>query len=147
MTKQRLNYAKLQPETYAKMLEYYTAAKNAGIDEKLRHLIFLRVSQINHCAYCIDLHSEEGRKAGIAERKMHALSAWRESGFFDDKERAALQWTEDVTFISESHAPDSSYEELQKYFDQKEIAALTFLISCMNGMNRMAATFRVQPNN
>jgi len=143
--KERLNYAKVSPDALKAMreLEKYVAA--SGLERSLYELVKTRASQINGCAYCIDMHTKDARKAGETEQRLYALSAWRETPFFTDRERAALEWTEALTLISKNDAPDSLYDSVRKYFDEKEMVALSMAIVAINGWNRLAICFRSVP--
>jgi AhpD family alkylhydroperoxidase len=111
-------------------LEKYLA--ESGLEHRLIHLMKMRASQINGCAYCIDMHSKDARALGETEQRLYELDAWRETPFYTDKERAALAWTEAITLVSETHVPDSVYEEVRKYFNEKEIVDLTFVVTTIN---------------
>jgi len=143
--KERLNYAKVSPDALKAMreLEKYVAA--SGLERSLYELVKTRASQINGCAYCLDMHTKDARKAGETEQRLYALSAWRETPFFTDRERAALEWTEALTLISKNDAPDSLYDSVRKYFDEKEMVALSMAIVAINGWNRLAICFRSVP--
>src|SRR5437868_11342503 len=121
----RFEYRKFSPEPVQAMLalEKYIAA--CGLDHRLVHLLKLRASQINGCAFCIDMHSIDARAAGETEQRLYALNAWRETVFFTDRERAALAWVEAITLVSESHVPDDVYEEVRTHFSDKEVFDLT----------------------
>jgi AhpD family alkylhydroperoxidase len=142
---ERLNYAKVSPDAMKAMreLEKYVAA--SGLERPLYELIKTRASQINGCAYCIDMHTKDARKAGETEQRLYALSAWRETPFYTDRERAALEWTEALTLISKNDVPDSLYNSVCKHFDEKEIVALSMAIIAINGWNRLAIGFRTVP--
>src|SRR6476661_10456621 len=122
---ERLNYAKVSPDALKAMreLEKYVAA--SGLERPLYELIKTRASQINGCAYCIDMHTKDARKAGETEQRLYALSAWRETPFYTDRERAALEWTEALTLIGEGHVPDEVYEEVRQRFSEAELVNLT----------------------
>jgi AhpD family alkylhydroperoxidase len=124
-------------------LEQYIAA--CGLEHSLIHLLKMRASQINGCAYCIDMHSKDARALGETEQRLYELDAWRETPFYTDKERAALAWTEAITLVSETHVPDSVYEEVRKYFNEKEIVDLTFVVTTINAWNRLAIAMRAVP--
>ena len=124
-------------------LEQYLAG--CGFDHKFMHLLKLRASQINGCAYCIDMHSIDARAAGETEQRLYALDAWRETPFFDDRERAALAWIEAVTLVSQGHVPDAVYDEARKHFSEKELVDLTYLASTINAWNRIAISLRAVP--
>ena len=117
----------------------------AGLDSKLLDLVRMRASQINGCAYCLDMHSKDARAAGESEQRLHALPAWRETPFYTERERAALAWTEALTLISEGHAPDDVYDALRKHFTEEESVSLTMAIVAINGWNRLAIGFRRLP--
>ena len=115
------------------------------LDPKLFKLVKIRASQINGCAYCLDMHTKDARAAGETEQRIYALSAWRETPFFTDRERAALAWTEAITRVSESHVPDEIFEEVKKYFSEKEIMDLTIVATTINMWNRLAISTRAVP--
>jgi len=124
-------------------LEKYIA--ESGLEPKLIHLVKMRASQINGCAYCLDMHSIDARTEGETEQRLYTLDAWRETPFFTERERAALAWTEAVTLIAQTHAPQEVYEELKKYFTEKEIVDLTFVAGTINLWNRLAISMRAVP--
>ena len=117
--------------------------EKAGIDRTLYELVKIRASQINGCAYCIDMHTKDARARGETEQRIYALSAWRETPFFTDRERAALEWTEAVTLISETHVPDDVFERVRQQFEEQDLITLTFAVIVINSWNRLASTFRV----
>ena len=117
----------------------------ASIDPKLRALVELRVSQINGCVYCVDLHSEQARKAGESQQRLDTLPAWYESPFFDAHEKAVFAWVEALTHISKTHAPDDLYQKLYQHFSEQQIVDLTFIIAVMNAWNRISIGFRDKP--
>jgi len=116
-----------------------------GIDPKLRALVELRVSQINGCVFCVDRHSVEAREAGETQQRLDCLAAWRESRLFDDRERAALEWAESLTNVSQTRAPDQAYDELTPHFSESQIVDLTLIAATMNAWNRIAIGHRAQP--
>jgi len=116
-----------------------------GLDHKLMHLLKLRASQINGCAYCIDMHSKDARALGETEQRLYELDAWRETPFYSDRERAALAWIEAVTLVSQTHVPDAVFEEVRKQFSEKEIVDLTYLTATINAWNRLAIALRAVP--
>jgi AhpD family alkylhydroperoxidase len=116
-----------------------TAAK---LDPKLFELVKIRASQMNGCAYCIDMHTKDARAAGESEQRIYALNAWRETPFFTDRERAALEWTEAVTRVGDTHVPDEIYNRVAAEFDESELVALTFGVIVINSWNRLAIPFR-----
>lgn len=141
--KQRLNVSAVAPDLYAAVLALDTAVKNSGIDANLLHLIKLRASQINGCAYCVDMHVRESLADGIPAQKLHLVSVWRESPLFDERERAVLEWTESVTLIAGTGAPDAAYEGLQPHFSTEQIAQLIVAIGTINIWNRIAVSSRL----
>lgn len=116
-----------------------------GLDHQLIHLLKMRASQINGCAYCIDMHSKDARALGETEQRLYELDAWRETPFYTDRERAALAWTESLTLVSETHVPDVVYEEVRKHFSEKEIVDLTYVVTTINAWNRLAIALRAVP--
>ena len=143
--KERLNYAKIAPDALKAMLELEKYVVDSGLERSLYELVKTRASQINGCAYCLDMHSKDARKAGETEQRLYALSAWRETPFYTERERAALAWTEALTLISKDEVSDSLYESVCKYFDEKELVALSMAIVAINGWNRLAIGFRTTP--
>lgn len=145
MMKERLNYAQVSPDALKAMLELEKYVAASGLERPLYELVKTRASQINGCAYCLDMHTKDARKAGETEQRLYALSAWRETPFYTERERAALEWTEALTLISKTDVPDSLYDSVRKYFDEKEMVALSMAIVAINGWNRLAIGFRTVP--
>lgn len=143
--KVRLNYAKIAPDALKAMLEIEKYVQSSGLERSLYELVKIRVSQINGCAFCLDMHTKDARKAGETEQRLYTLSAWRETPFYSKRERAALEWTEALTLISENDVPDPLYDTIRKHFNDKEIVALTMAIVAINGWNRLAVSFRTVP--
>jgi len=114
----------------------------ASLERPLFELVKIRASQMNGCAYCIDMHTKDARLAGETEQRIYALNAWRETPFFTERERAALEWTEAVTRVAESHVPDEVHQRVAAQFDEAELVALTFAVVVINGWNRLAVSFR-----
>ncbi|MGE5222285.1 MAG: carboxymuconolactone decarboxylase family protein [Omnitrophica WOR_2 bacterium] len=141
----RLIYKEVAPEGFRTMLKLGYYVNTSGLEPSLLNLIRLRASQINGCAYCIDIHTREARARGETEQRLYALSAWRETPFYSDRERAALAWTEAVTLISESDVPDELYESVRPQFSEKELVDLTFAVISINSSNRLAVSFRTVP--
>jgi AhpD family alkylhydroperoxidase len=141
----RIDYYKASPDAVKAMLGMEKYVNQCGLEKPLLELIKLRASQINGCAYCVDLHTADAKKAGETDRRLHAVVVWRESPFFSPRERAALAWTESVTLLPETHAPDNVYQEACKYFNEKEMVDLTFAIMTINSWNRLAVSFRKMP--
>ncbi|WP_266182263.1 carboxymuconolactone decarboxylase family protein [Dyella humicola] len=142
---ERLDFYKASPDAIKAMIGLEQRIGKSGLEKSLIELVRLRASQINGCAYCVDMHASDARKAGENERRLSTLSVWRETPFFTDRERAALEWTEAVTLISQSHAPDTVWEAVQPHFSPEELTDLTLLIVAINGWNRFAIAFRKLP--
>ena len=139
----RLNPVKAAPETY-KAIRALSAFVNGAVDHKLLHLLKLRASQINGCAYCVDMHVKEALADGEEPQRVHLLVAWRESPLYSEKERAMLAWTESVTLVSETGIPDADYARVLEHFSEAEVANLTAAIGMINFLNRWAISFRFQ---
>jgi AhpD family alkylhydroperoxidase len=142
---QRIDFYNASKEAVGAMIALEKTVSNLGLDASLLNLIKLRASQINGCAYCVDSHNADARKAGESERRLFNVSVWRETPFFTDRERAALAWTEALTNVAQTHAPDVDYETLAAHFSSKEMADLTLAIVAINGWNRFAIGFRKLP--
>jgi AhpD family alkylhydroperoxidase len=138
----RLDFYKASPDAAKAMLALEAAVKSLGLEPGLLELVKLRASQINGCAYCVDMHSRDARKYGESERRLYAIAVWREAPFFTERERAALAWTEALTRISETRAPDADYEWLSSQFTERERVDLTLAINAINSWNRLAIGFR-----
>jgi AhpD family alkylhydroperoxidase len=141
----RLNYVKAAPGAYHAMSQLERYIKDCGLESSLIELIKMRASQINGCAFCLDMHSKDARAAGESEQRIYLLSAWREAPFYSERERAALEWTESVTLIADNHAPDDLYERVKLQFTDAEIVNLTLAITTINAWNRLAISFRSEP--
>ena len=141
----RIDYAKVAPGAVHAMLGLEKYLHSSELDLKLLDLIKLRASQLNGCAYCIDMHWKDLRAAGETEQRLYGLDAWQESPYSTDRERAALAWTEALTNIQEGHVPDSVYEEVRKFFEEKEVADLTLAIAAINSWNRLSIALRTVP--
>lgn len=143
--KERLNYKDVSPDAIKAMRGVEKYVRESGLERSLYELVKIRASQINGCAYCIDMHTKDARIAGETEQRIYALSAWRETPFYSERERAALAWTEALTLISENDVPDDLYETVSKQFSEKEMVDLTMAIIAINGWNRLAISFRTVP--
>jgi len=141
----RIDYTKYAPEALKTMLGLEKYISECGLDHGLIHLMKMRASQINGCAYCLDMHSIDARALGETEQRLYTLDAWRETPFFSDRERAALEWTEAITLVSETHVPDAVFEEVKRYFSEKEIVDLTIVATTINMWNRIAISTRAVP--
>ena len=142
---ERFNAAKVAPGAYHAMLGLENYLRECGLEESLLHLIRLRASQINGCAYCLDMHWKDLKSIGESDQRLYELNAWEESPFYSDRERAALAWTEAVTKVAESRVPDDLYNHVRKQFNEKELADLTLAIATINAWNRLAISARVVP--
>jgi AhpD family alkylhydroperoxidase len=142
---ERLNYIKAAPGAYKAMLGVEQYLRECGPEQPLLHLIKLRTSQINGCAYCLDMHWKDLRAIGENEQRLYSLAAWRECPYYSDRERAALAWTDAVTLITEGHVPDAVYEEVRPHFSEKELADLTLAVAAINVWNRLSIAGRTVP--
>jgi len=140
----RLNYRTISPDGFQAQLGLEQYVRNCGLEHSLLELVKTRASQINGCAYCLDMHTKDARAEGESEQRLYALSAWEETPFFTERERAALAWTEAITLVAESRVPDAVYEQASRQFTEKELADLTFAIVAINGWNRLAIAFRAE---
>jgi AhpD family alkylhydroperoxidase len=138
----RLNLAKFVASGLGRAMLNLSREVDGQIERRLYELIKIRASQLNGCAYCIDMHTKDARLAGETEQRIYALNAWRETPFYTDRERAALEWTEAVTNVAASHVPDEIYERVKQHFDEAELVALTFAVVVINSWNRLAISFR-----
>jgi AhpD family alkylhydroperoxidase len=141
---QRLDYPKLAPEAARAMYSLAASLKGSGLEPSLVELVKIRASQINGCAFCIDMHTKDARAAGETEQRIYALNAWRETPFFTDRERAALAWAEAVTQIG-GGVSDDLFEETRRQFSEKELVDLTWSVAAINAWNRIAISFRSVP--
>jgi len=141
----RLAYWTVAPDAVAAMRGVSKYMLECGLDRNLVDLVYLRISQINGCAYCCDLHANDLRKAGESEQRLDCLAAWREASFFSARERAALAWAESLTHVSVTHAPDDAYQAARAEFSDKELVDLTFAVALMNAWNRVAVGFGQGP--
>ena len=143
--KPRIEYAKAAPAGIDAMRGLEAYVRQCGLEPSLLKLVKLRASQINGCAYCIDMHTKDARARGESEQRLYALSAWEETPFFTDRERAALAWTEAVTRVAEGHVPDAVFDLARKHFQEKGLVDLTLAVVAINGWNRLAIGFRAVP--
>jgi len=142
---QRFNLSKVSPEGYKAFSPLYQYIASSGLEKSLIDLVYLRVSQINGCAYCVDLHWRDALKDGEDPRRINSLVTWREAPFFNERERAALTWAESLTNVSTTNVPDADYEAVKSQFSEKEIGDLTIVIALMNAMNRVGVGSRLAP--
>jgi AhpD family alkylhydroperoxidase len=141
----RLNYVKAAPGAYQAMAGLGKYLGQCGLELSLLELVRLRASQMNGCAFCIDMHTKDARAEGETEQRLYMLSAWRESPFYSERERAALEWTEVVTDIARAHVPDYVYQKARAQFSEEELVNLTLAVVAINGWNRLAISFRSEP--
>jgi AhpD family alkylhydroperoxidase len=141
----RFNLMKAAPGAYAAMLGLEKYLHECGLEQPLLHLIKLRASQINGCAYCLDMHWKDLQASGETEQRMYSLDAWRECPYYTERERAALAWTEALTLITQGHAPDAVYEEVRAQFSEKELCDLSLAVATINAWNRLAISSRTVP--
>jgi AhpD family alkylhydroperoxidase len=142
MMQRRLNPFTVAPDGVAALVGVENYLKTCGLDPKLIALVKIRISQINGCAYCLHMHTEEARKVGESEVRLHLLDAWHESNLYSARERAALAWAESLTNIAATHAPDSIYDEARRYFSEKELTDLSIAIAMINAWNRLCIGVR-----
>jgi AhpD family alkylhydroperoxidase len=141
----RLNWYKLSPDAYKAMLGMEQALEKSGLELSLLELVRLRASQLNGCAYCVNMHANDARQAGETEQRLQCLSVWRETAFFTPRERAALAWVESLTLLPQEGAPQARFETLREQFTDKEMVDLTLAISTINAWNRFGVGFALQP--
>ena len=145
MHEPRIKYPEVAPDGLKAMLGLEQYARNSGLEHALLELVKTRASQINGCAFCLDMHTKDARAAGETEQRLYSLSAWAETPFFTERERAALAWTEAVTRVAESQVPDAVYAQARRHFSEKELVDLTLAIVAINGWNRLSVAFRTVP--
>ncbi|MCY1346152.1 alkylhydroperoxidase AhpD family core domain protein [compost metagenome] len=145
MSSKRLNYYQAAPQAMKAMLGLEKAAAESLLPRTLRELVRIRASQINGCAYCVDMHTTDAVNEGESLRRLMAVSTWKETPFFDERERAALLWTETLTLVATRHAPDEIYDQVALVFTAQELAELTFVIAAINAWNRFGVGFAMQP--
>jgi AhpD family alkylhydroperoxidase len=143
---QRINYSKASPDAYRAFGEVHSILQKCGLAKELINLVYLRVSQINGCAFCIDMHTRDLEKLGVSEEKLILLQVWHDAGtLYSAREKAAIAWAEVVTDVAATHAPDDAYQAAAAEFNDKELADLTYTISLMNAFNRLGIAFRTVP--
>jgi AhpD family alkylhydroperoxidase len=143
--RQRIGYSRVAPEGYDILRNLEAYVRKTGLEPDLIELVKLRASQINRCAYCIDMHTKDARTHGESEQRLYGLDAWEESPFYSERERAALAWAESVTTISEDGVPDEVYNQARKHFAERELVDLTLAVIAINAWNRLAISFHAQP--
>ena len=142
---QRINYTEQAGDALKAMYGLEIYLKHSSIEPNLLHLLKFRVSQINGCAYCLDMHSKDLRALGESEQRLYCLDAWRETPFYSDRERAALEWAEALTLVTEGHVPDEAFNIVKEQFSEKEIIDLTMAVVTINSWNRISIAFRTTP--
>ena len=140
----RINFAQTSPQGLKAMLNFQTHVNAAPLDHAMLRLVKMRVSQINGCAYCLDMHSKDARAAGETEQRLYLLSAWREVSLYSPQERAALEWAEALTLVSETNVPDEAYAAARAAFTEEELVNLSLAVVAINGWNRLQVAFRAQ---
>jgi len=143
--KARLDLMRLNPGVIQSMLGLERQIRKAGLDHQLLDLVRMRASQINGCAYCLDMHSKDARAKGETEQRLYGLDAWRETPYYSKRERAALEWTEAITLVAQTHVPDDVYERVREQFSEDELVHLTLAIVAINGWNRLNVAARTVP--
>lgn len=138
----RIDYEKVAPGAVGAMRKVEEYVRGSGLERSLLELVKLRASEMNGCAYCVDMHTQDARDQGETEQRLYAVAAWRDAPFFTERERAALAWTEAVTWVSWQHVPDEVYQAARRYFSEKELVDLTMAIIAINGWNRLSVSFR-----
>ena len=141
----RIDYAAVAPDVYKALIGAHTALKRSGFDTNLMNLVFQRVSQLNGCAYCVDLHGRDLRAAGESPERLDGLAAWDESPYFTEREKAALAWAESLTNVATTRAPDDVYARMRRHFSEVDATHLTFAVAMMNALNRIAVGLRRGP--
>lgn len=142
--KARLDFARVSPKAVNAMYGLQGYVNNSGLEPKLLELVKMRASQLNGCAYCLDMHSKDARAAGETEQRLYLLDAWREVSFYSERERAALEWTEALTHIADGHVPDEVYAAVREHFSEEELVNLSLAVVAINGWNRLSIAFRAE---
>jgi AhpD family alkylhydroperoxidase len=145
--KPRLNWDKASPGAMNAMSSFGKYLETTSLEPSLKNLVLIRASQINGCAYCLDMHTKDARAEGESEQRLYLIAGWREAPIYTKRERAALAWTEAVTLVADTHVPDQVYEEARKYFSEKDLVDLTLTIIAINGWNRLNVSFRTVAGN
>jgi len=143
--KSRIDVQRVSPRAIQAMLGLQQYVNSSSIEHTTLELVKMRASQLNGCAYCLDMHSKDARAAGETEQRLYLLDAWRESPFYSDRERAALEWTEALTLVHETHVPDDVYARVREHFTEEELVDLSLAVVAINGWNRLNVAFRVEP--
>ena len=142
--KSRIDFTRVSPQVLKPLFALGVQIEAAGLEHSLLELVKMRASQLNGCAYCLDMHSKDARAAGETEQRLYLLDAWREAPFYSERERAALEWTEAVTLVRDGHVPDDVYESVRGHFSEEELVNLTLAVVAINGWNRIQISFRAE---
>jgi len=142
--KPRIDITRVSPKVAQAMFGLQNTVNNSGLEHNLLELVKMRASQINGCAYCLDMHSKDARAAGETEQRLYLLDAWREVALYSERERAALEWTEALTRIGEGHVPDAVYASAREHFSEEELVNLALAVVAINGWNRLSIAFRAE---
>jgi AhpD family alkylhydroperoxidase len=142
--KPRIDFHRVAPRALQAMMGLQTYVNESGLPHALLHLVKMRASQVNGCAYCLDMHSKDARAAGETEQRLYLLDAWREAPLYTPAERAALEWTEALTRVSDGHVPDAAYEAVRAHFSEQEVVDLSLAVVAINGWNRLSIAFRAE---
>ena len=145
--KPRIDINRVSPKALNAMLGLEAFVKSSGLDARLLNLVKMRASHMNGCAYCLDMHSKDARALGETEQRLYLLDAWREVGFYSERERAALEWTEALTRIAEGHVSDAVYATAREHFSEEELVNLSMAVVAINGWNRLSIAFRAEAGN
>jgi AhpD family alkylhydroperoxidase len=140
----RIDFTRVSPQSLKPLFALGAQIEASGLEHSLLELVKMRASQINGCAYCIDMHTKDARAAGETEQRLYLLDAWREAPLYTERERAALAWTEAVTLVADGHVPDDAYEEASNNFTEDELVSLTLAIVAVNSWNRLNIAFRME---
>ena len=140
----RIDFTRVAPQSLKPLFTLGAQIEASGLEHPLLELVKMRASQLNGCAYCLDMHSKDARAAGETEQRLYLLDAWRETSVYSERERAALAWTEAVTLVAEGHVPDDAYDEVSSVFTEQELVALTLAITAINSWNRLNIAFRME---
>jgi AhpD family alkylhydroperoxidase len=140
----RIDYTRVSPQVLRSLIALNAPVETSSLEPALLNLVRMRASQINGCAFCLDMHSKDARAAGEKEQRLYMLEAWRETAVYTDRERAALAWTEAVTRVTDGHVPDDVYAEASEHFTEQELVALTLAVVAINSFNRLNVAFRIE---
>jgi AhpD family alkylhydroperoxidase len=145
--KQRINYLRVSPRAMQAMMGLQNYVNESGLEHNLLTLVKMRASQINGCAYCLDMHSKDARAAGETEQRLYMLNAWREAPLYSARERAALEWTEALTFLRDEHVPDAVFNAVREHFSEEELVNLSLAVVAITGWNQLSIAFRTEAGN